>query len=122
MSDGLSDTIDKLSGVMSGLGTTMNGVFQIMTANGNPFQMISGGITAISGLTGAIGSLFNNDKKLQREIESHQKNIEKLGRDYDNLKSAMDNVWDITKLQQYGNALNENINKQIACFIESVQP
>ena len=114
MSDGLSDTIDKLSGVMSGLGTTMNGVFQIMTANGNPFQMISGGITAISGLTGAIGSLFNNDKKLQRKIESHQKNIEKLGRDYDNLKSAMDNVWDITKLQQYGNALNENINKQIA--------
>lgn len=77
---------------------------------------ITSSINVLTGLGKTIGSIFgfgNKDKKLQKEIEKHQNNIEKLDRDYNKLKKAIDSVWDITQLQKYGNELDKNIKNQI---------
>ena len=66
------------------------------------------------GLAKTVSALFgSDDARLQKEIEGHERKIKKLEREYDKLKESIDNVWDITKLQEYGNELDENINKQI---------
>lgn len=71
-------------------------------------------LIALQAVATILSSIFgNHDKDLQKEIEEHERKIKKLEREYDKLKESIDNVWDITKLQEYGNELNENINKQI---------
>jgi DNA repair exonuclease SbcCD ATPase subunit len=71
-------------------------------------------LIALQAVATILSSIFgNHDKNLQKEIEEHERKIKKLEREYDKLKESIDNVWDITKLQEYGNELDENINKQI---------
>ena len=71
-------------------------------------------LIALQAVATILSSIFgNHDKDLQKEIEEHERKIKKLEREYDKLKESIDNVWDITKLQEYGNELDENINKQI---------
>ena len=71
-------------------------------------------LIALQAVSTILSSIFgNHDKDLQKEIEEHERKIKKLEREYDKLKESIDNVWDITKLQEYGNELDENINKQI---------
>lgn len=71
-------------------------------------------LIALQAVATILSSIFgNHDKDLQKEIEEHERKIKKLEREYDKLKESIDNVWDITKLQEYGNDLDENINKQI---------
>ena len=75
---------------------------------------IGGVLIALQAVATILSSIFgNHDKDLQKEIEEHERKIKKLEREYDKLKESIDNVWDITKLQEYGNELDENINKQI---------
>lgn len=111
MSAGTADTISSIAEIASGLGQTASGVARAIA---NPAD-IGGYIQAIGGLAKTIGSIFNiKDKKKEREIQRHIKNIEQLQKSYETLKKAMDDAWDITKLQKYGNELNSNIYKQIA--------
>lgn len=71
-------------------------------------------LIALQAVSTILSSIFgNHDKDLQKEIEEHERKIKKLEHEYDKLKESIDNVWDITKLQEYGNELDENINKQI---------
>lgn len=111
MSAGTADTISSIAEIASGLGQTASGVSRAIA---NPAD-IGAYFQAIGGLAKTIGSLFNiKDKKKEREIQRHIKNIEQLQKSYETLKKAMDDAWDITKLQKYGNELNSNIYKQIA--------
>lgn len=71
-------------------------------------------LIALQAVATILSSIFgNHDKDLQKEIEEYERKIKKLERECDKLKEGIDNVWDITKLQEYGNELDENINKQI---------
>lgn len=104
MSDGTKDTINRTAEAAGGIAQIATGIAQ------GPV----GYLQAAMGLAKTVSALFgSDDARLQRQIEEHEKKIKKLEREYDKLKEGIDNVWDITKLQEYGNELNENINKQI---------
>lgn len=104
MSDGTKDTINRTAEAAGGIAQIATGIAQ------GPV----GYLQAAMGLAKTVSALFgSDDARLQRQIEEHEKKIKKLEREYDKLKESIDNVWDITKLQEYGNELDENINKQI---------
>lgn len=105
MSDGTKDVINRTAEAAGGIAQIATGIAQ------GP----AGYLQAAMGLAKTVGALFgSDDARLQKEIEGHERKIKKLEREYDKLKEGIDNVWDITKLQEYGNELDENINKQIA--------
>lgn len=105
MSDGTKDTINRTAEAAGGIAQIATGIAQ------GPV----GYLQAAMGLAKTVSALFgSDDARLQRQIEEHEKKIKKLEREYDKLKESIGNVWDITKLQEYGNELDENINKQIA--------
>lgn len=104
MSDGTKDTINRTAEAAGGIAQIATGIAQ------GPV----GYLQAAMGLAKTVSALFgSDDARLQRQIEEHEKKIKKLEREYDKLKESIDNVSDITKLQEYGNELDENINKQI---------
>lgn len=104
MSDGTKDVINRTAEAAGGIAQIATGIAQ------GPV----GYLQAAMGLAKTVSALFgSDDARLQKEIEEHERKIKKLEREYDKLKESIDNVWDITKLQEYGNELNENINKQI---------
>ena len=104
MSDGTKDVINRTAEAAGGIAQIATGIAQ------GPV----GYLQAAMGLAKTVSALFgSDDARLQKEIEGHGRKIKKLEREYDKLKESIDNVWDITKLQEYGNELDENINKQI---------
>ena len=104
MSDGTKDVINRTAEAAGGIAQIATGIAQ------GPV----GYLQAAMGLAKTVSALFgSDDARLQKEIERHERKIKKLEREYDKLKESIDNVWDITKLQEYGNELDENINKQI---------
>lgn len=104
MSDGTKDVINRTAEAAGGIAQIATGIAQ------GPV----GYLQAAMGLAKTVSALFgSDDARLQKEIEGHKRKIKKLEREYDKLKESIDNVWDITKLQEYGNELDENINKQI---------
>ena len=54
-----------------------------------------------------------SDQDNKTDTDNEENKIEEDKTDNKNNKESIDNVWDITKLQEYGNELDENINKQI---------
>lgn len=104
MSDGTKDVINRTAEAAGGIAQIATGIAQ------GPV----GYLQAAMGLAKTVSALFgSDDARLQKEIEGHERKIKKLEREYDKLKESIDNVWNITKLQEYGNELDENINKQI---------
>lgn len=104
MSDGTKDVINRTAEAAGGIAQIATGIAQ------GPV----GYLQAAMGLAKTVSALFgSDDARLQKEIEGHERKIKKLEREYDKLKESIDNVWDITKLQECGNELDENINKQI---------
>ena len=104
MSDGTKDVINRTAEAAGGIAQIATGIAQ------GPV----GYLQAAMGLAKTVSALFgSDDARLQKEIEGHERKIKKLEREYDKLKESIDNVWYITKLQEYGNELDENINKQI---------
>lgn len=104
MSDGTKDVINRTAEAAGGIAQIATGIAQ------GPV----GYLQAAMGLAKTVSALFgSDDARLQKEIEGHERKIKKLEREYDKLKESIDNVWDITKLQEYGNELDKNINKQI---------
>lgn len=107
MSDDLSEVVDGISKIgssLEGIGTT-------------PFSVVKGTIGVIGGIGKTLGGIFGwgtKDKKLQKQIENHQKAIEKLRERYSELKDAMDNAFDIERLAQYNDEMVKNLKTQNA--------
>lgn len=103
---------------MSGVSQALGGATQFAEAYAkkDPVGMIAGGLETISGIGNTLSAFFggNDDAKLQREIEGHQKDIERLQRAYDQLKESMDNAWNINRLVDYQNEAIKTIEAQNA--------
>lgn len=109
MSDDLSEVVDGISKI----GSSLEGI-DITT---RPFSVVKGTIGVIGGIRKTLGVIFGwgtKDKKLQRQIENHQKAIEKLRERYSELKDAMDNAFDIERLAQYNDEMVKNLKTQNA--------
>lgn len=108
MSDDLSEVVDGISKI----GSSLEGIDIT-----RPFSVVKGTIGVIGGIGKTLGGIFGwgtKDKKLQKQIENHQKAIEKLKERYSDLKDAMDNAFDIERLAQYNDEMVKNLKTQNA--------
>ena len=108
MSDDLSEIVDGISKI----GSSLEGIDIT-----RPFSVAKGTIGVIGGIGKTLGGIFGwgtKDKKLQKQIENHQKAIEKLQERYSELKDAMDNAFDIERLAQYNDEMVKNLKTQNA--------
>lgn len=108
MSDDLSEVVDGISKI----GSSLEGIDIT-----RPFSVVKGTIGIIGGIGKTLGGIFGwgtKDKKLQKQIENHQKAIEKLREIYSELKDAMDNAFDIERLAQYNDEMVRNLKTQNA--------
>lgn len=108
MSDDLSEVVDGISKI----GSSLEGIDIT-----RPFSAVKGTIGVIGGIGKTLGGIFGwgtKDKKLQKQIENHQKAIEKLRERYSELKDAMDNAFDIERLAQYNDEMVKNLKTQNA--------
>lgn len=113
MSAGTADTISSIAEIASGLGQTASGVARAIA---NPAD-IGGYIQAVGGIAKTIGSLFNiKDKKKEREIQRQTKNIETLGKAYDELKEKMETAWSTDDLRTQTKDTVANLDSQIASY------
>lgn len=113
MSAGTADTISSIAEIASGLGQTASGVARAIA---NPAD-IGGYIQAVGGIAKTIGSLFNiKDKKKEREIQRQTKNIETLGKAYDELKEKMEAAWSTDDLRTQTKDTVANLDSQIASY------
>lgn len=106
MSDDLSEVVDGISKI----GSSLEGIDIT-----RPFSVVKGTIGVIGGIGKTLGGIFGwgtKDKKLQKQIENHQKAIEKLQERYSELKDAMDNAFDIERLAQYNDEMVKNLELQ----------
>lgn len=82
--DGVQQTVDQIGQVLGGMAELSAGI-----ATGNPIAIISGSINLLSS---AI-ELFNfKDKKIQKQIERYQRQLDDLGRSYSRLQDSINNA------------------------------
>lgn len=80
---------------------------------------ISSFLNVLTGLGKTIGSIFgigNKDKKKEREIQRQTKNIETLGKAYDELKEKMEAAWSADDLRTQTKDTVANLDSQIASY------
>ena len=80
---------------------------------------ISSSLNVLTGLGKTIGSIFgigNKNKKKEREIQRQIKNIESLGRAYDELKEKMEAAWSADDLRTQTKDTIANLDQQIESY------
>lgn len=80
---------------------------------------ISSSLNVLTGLGKTIGSIFgigNKNKKKEREIQRQIKNIESLGRTYDELKEKMETAWSADDLRTQTKDTIANLDQQIESY------
>lgn len=80
---------------------------------------ISSSLNVLTGLGKTIGSIFgigNKNKKKEREIQRQIKNIESLGRAYDELKEKMEVAWSADDLRTQTKDTIANLDQQIESY------
>ena len=113
----MSEVMGNMGNAFSGMATAAAGV-----ASGNPFAVISGGISAVSGIVGAIGSLFAiGDKKKEKQIQKEIELVENLEKAYERLEESIDNAYSIDTLGKATDNLAENTKAQIASYREMIR-
>lgn len=110
----ISESLNGMSQAFSGAGE-----FALSYATGNVFGMVIGGMKTIAGIGNTIGSIFgigNKNKKKEREIQRQIKNIESLGRAYDELKEKMEAAWSADDLRTQTKDTIANLDQQIESY------
>jgi hypothetical protein len=110
----ISESLNGMSQAFSGAGE-----FASSYATGNVLGMVTGGMKTIAGIGNTIGSIFgigNKNKKKEREIQRQIKNIESLGRAYDELKEKMEAAWNADDLRTQTKDTIANLDQQIESY------
>lgn len=110
----ISESLNGMSQAFSGAGE-----FASSYATGNVLGMVTGGMKTIAGIGNTIGSILgigNKNKKKEREIQRQIKNIESLGRAYDELKEKMEAAWSADDLRTQTKDTIANLDQQIESY------
>lgn len=114
----ISESLNGMSQAFSGAGE-----FASSYATGNVLGMVTGGMKTIAGIGNTIGSIFgigNKNKKKEREIQRQIKNIESLGRAYDELKEKMEAAWSADDLRTQTKDTIANLDQQIESYVNMI--
>jgi DNA repair exonuclease SbcCD ATPase subunit len=87
LDNSFGDALDKMKGVLEGIGQMGEGL--AMMAKGDPVSIITGGIKAVGGIVKSVSSLFNNDRKKERNIKQWSAAVEELKQKYEDLQRAV---------------------------------
>lgn len=110
----ISESLNGMSQAFSGAGE-----FASSYATDDVLGMVTGGMKTIAGIGNTIGSIFgigNKNKKKEREIQRQIKNIESLGRAYDELKEKMEAAWSADDLRTQTKDTIANLDQQIESY------
>ena len=115
------DVPEEISKSLNGMSQAFSGAgeFASSYATGNVLGMVTGGMKTIAGIGNTIGSIFgigNKNKKKEREIQRQIKNIESLGRAYDELKEKMEAAWSADDLRTQTKDTIANLDQQIESY------
>jgi hypothetical protein len=126
------DAVSEFTGMLEGFGVeipewlkgTTEGLGQIFDGLGSidltrPFSIVTGAFKTVAGIGKTIGSIFGigyKDKKKEREIQRQIKNIETLGKAYDELKEKMEAAWSADDLRTQTKDTVANLDQQIASY------
>lgn len=115
------DVLEEISESLNGMSQAFSGAgeFASSYATGNVLGMVTGGMKTIAGIGNTIGSIFgigNKNKKKEREIQRQIKNIESLGRAYDELKEKMEAAWSADDLRTQTKDTIANLDQQIESY------
>lgn len=109
---------EQLTGFIDGMGKAFDSLESINLTN--PVSILKGAIGVIGGLGKAIGSLFNNDSKKEKNIERLQEQVDVLDKSYEKLSQSIENAYstDASNLIDQQNKMLEQqkllIQQQIA--------
>lgn len=109
---------EQLTGFIDGMGNAFDSLESINLTN--PVSILKGAIGVIGGLGKAIGSLFNNDSKKEKNIERLQEQVDVLDKSYEKLSQSIENAYstDASNLIDQQNKMLEQqkvlIEQQIA--------
>lgn len=113
MDEGTKEMLQDISSIMQGASTLAMGI-----ATGNPLAIIQGSISLISSginlITGA------HDRKIERSIARHKKNIDDLKESYDDLERAIDKALGGDQYNMQKSQI-ENLKKQQQEYSEMIQ-
>ncbi|MGE5498462.1 MAG: hypothetical protein ACM3Q2_10345, partial [Syntrophothermus sp.] len=102
--EGTQQVLSDISGMMQGASDLATGI-----ATGNPLQIIQGSITLISNGIDLIAG--GKDRKLERSIQRHAKEVENLKQKYEDLERAVDKALGSDRYQAQ-KATIDNLKKQ----------
>ena len=106
-----------LEGTTEGLGQIFDGLESMDLTR--PFSIVTGAFKTVTGIGKTIGSIFgigSKDKKKEREIQRQIKNVELLGKKYDELKEKMESAWNSVTLHDKTKETIKNLDDQIASY------
>lgn len=116
-SDALHDTIDTMVEMGNASVTIAEGFKAI--SDGDWFKGIT---TSLQGTISLVSALFAiKDKRLERQIQRLQEETDNLAKAYDRLKDAMDDAYDISRLQTYRNETVKTLKAEIANYEEMIR-
>lgn len=103
--ENLDKALDNIMGIVDGIGEIGEGI-----ATGNPVAIVTGSIKL---LTNAIDLFNTKDKKLQKQIDGYQKQLDALGKAYKQLERDISNSVGESFYDDSKKAI-DNMNSQIA--------
>lgn len=120
LGDGADIAFQTISEYMDSMSQIAQGAAGLVS--GNPLMMISGGVSVVSGLANAIGSLFQiGDKKKERQIQKQLELVEDLQHAYEKLEEAIENAYSIDQLNAASNKAEANLKQQAAALEEAIR-
>lgn len=107
---GSKEVVNSAMGIVSGATGVLQAGVKFAT-----FDWVGGVTSLITGITQLIiGINQTGDAMRQMKIEEELKSVKRLQKAYEDLKEAIDNVYDLSVLQQKAAIANQNIEEQIA--------
>jgi methyl-accepting chemotaxis protein len=71
-------------------------------------------VMAIELIATALASIFQaQEKKRQEQVDAETRRIKKIQHEYENLEKALDNVYDVTRLNALTKAMNDKLYEEI---------
>ena len=95
LDNGFGDALEKLEGYLAGMEMQMDGMMMAAEGfiTGNPVKIVAGAIKAVAGLVKSISSIFNNDRKKERDVKKQQEILNGLTNSYNELAFAADRAF-----------------------------
>lgn len=95
LDNGFGDILEKADGYLEGMQQSLDGMMQVAQGlmTGNPVAIVAGVIKSIAGTIKSITSIFNNDRKKERDVQKNVQLLKQLEDSYNSLANAAEKAF-----------------------------